>query len=135
MARLLGWICAVALAGGVAGCSAGEDRAEGSAGEDVQGPARCPPAQVARVLAGYFDASEQRRLRLRAVAVGYANGLAHVDFRLGGRALGKGALDCETGQLVAIGAGEGDAAVAAAPVCPGKAERVRGARVCVRNWR
>jgi hypothetical protein len=113
-------------------------------------PSGCRPAQVARLLDELFDAlnrgdheiaaalvidremlarlertAEDRPLQLQAVIVGFANGLGQTEFRGAGRLGGKGAVDCETRRLVAIGLGAEHERMA--PLCGGR-------RACARHW-
>ena len=123
--------------------------------DDRSLPTGCRPAEVAGLLDELFDAitradeeaaaalvvdremlallkrpEADRPLRLRAVIVGFANGLGQIEFRATGRRIGKGAVDCETRRFVAIGLGAEHERMA--PLCG----RPRGdaALACVRNW-
>ncbi len=123
--------------------------------DDRSLPPGCRPAEVARLLGDLFDALNRgdeeaaaalvvdqemlvllkrpagdRPLRLRAVIVGFANGLGHIEFRAEGQRLGKGAVDCETRRVVAIGLGAEHERMA--PLCgrPPKG----AALACVRHW-
>jgi hypothetical protein len=125
--------------------------------DDRSLPRGCRPAEVAGLLRGLFDAlnsgdraaaasrvidtemlaqlersADGRPLRLRAVIVGLGNGLGQIEFRAAGRLIGKGAVDCQTRKLVAIGLGRERTRMA--PLC----DRVTvdaGASVgCVRHW-
>ena len=66
-----------------------------------------------------------RPLRLVAVIVGFANGLGQIEFRGSDRLVGKGAIDCETRKVVAIGLGAEHERMA--PLCAGR-------RACARHW-
>jgi hypothetical protein len=113
-------------------------------------PSGCRPAQVARLLDELFAALNrgdeaaaaaividrqmlarlerpvgERPLRLRAVIVGYARGLGHIAFQGAGRLMGKGAVDCGTRRLVAIGLGAVHERMA--PLCGGR-------RACAHHW-
>ena len=113
-------------------------------------PSGCRPAEVARLLDELFDALNRghreaaaallvdrellvllerpatgRPLRLQSVIVGFANGLGQIEFRADGRLVGKGAVDCETRKLVAVGLGAHH--VRMAPLCGGR-------RGCARHW-
>jgi hypothetical protein len=85
-------------------------------------PSGCRPAEVARLL---------NELRLRAVIVGYANGLGQIEFRAAGRLHGKGAVDCETGRLVAVGLGLERERMA--PLCGRPHRPVAAALACARD--
>jgi hypothetical protein len=98
--------------------------------DDHSLPRGCRPAEVAVLLEQLFGALNRgdrqaaaalvidremlallsrpahgRTLRLRAVIVGFANGLGQIEFRAAGRLEGKGAVDCKTRRLVAVGLG------------------------------
>jgi len=113
-------------------------------------PSGCRPAEVASLLDELFDAlnrghraaaaallvdremlamlerpAARRPLRLQSVIVGFANGLGQIEFRAAGRLGGKGAVDCETRRLVAIGLGAEHERMA--PLCGGR-------RACARDW-
>ena len=120
-------------------------------------PSGCRPAEVAGLLNELFDALNRadrqdararvldpemlrvierpaggRPLRLQAVIVGYANGLGQIEFRAAGRLHGKGAVDCDTGRLVAVGLGHERERMA--PLC-GRSQRPVGAALaCARDW-
>jgi hypothetical protein len=132
------------------GCAA-EAEAPGRTTEAQRSlPGGCRPAEVARLLDQLFDALNRndrraaaalvidremlarlaqpaagRPLRLRAVIVGFANGLGQIEFRAVGRLVGKGALDCETRRFVAIGLGAEHERMA--PLCGGRL-------ACARHW-
>jgi hypothetical protein len=72
-----------------------------------------------------------RPLRLRAVIVGLGNGLGQIEFRAAGRLVGKGAVDCETRRLVAVGLGREHARTT--PICGRRPPR-SAALACVRHW-
>jgi hypothetical protein len=125
--------------------------------DDRSLPRGCRPAEVAALLGELFDALNRgdrsaaaarvidpemlvhverpaagRPLQLRAVIVGLGNGLGQIEFRAGGRLVGKGAVDCETRKLVAIGLGRERTRMA--PLCD-RAPGAAGATVaCVRHW-
>lgn len=124
--------------------------------DDPSLPRGCGPAEVAARLEELFEVAHRgdweavramlvdpgmvesveasakpSRLRLRAVIVGYANGLGQIELEVVGRRYGKGALQCETGKFAAIGVGA-DPHPGFAPVCGGEP---RGAVLaCVRHW-
>ena len=93
--------------------------------DDPSLPSGCRPAQVAHVVMA-------RDPRLTEVIVGYANGLGHIEFRLGGRLAGKDAVDCEEGRIVAWGAGATHEGLA--PLCR-HAAATTSVLACVRHWR
>ena len=126
--------------------------------DDRSLPRGCRPAEVAGLLRGLFDAlnrgdraaaaaarvidpemlaqlersADGHPLRLRAVIVGLGNGLGQIEFRAAGRLIGKGAVDCQTRKLVAIGLGR--ERIRMAPLCD-RAPGAAGASVaCVRHW-
>ena len=125
--------------------------------DDPSLPRGCRPAEVAGLLRGLFDALNRgdrsaaaalvidpemlaqlersaagHPLRLRAVIVGLGNGLGQIEFRAAGRLIGKGAVDCGTRKIVAIGLGR--ERIRMAPLCD-RAPRAAGASVaCVRHW-
>ena len=125
--------------------------------DDPSLPRGCRPAEVAGLLGELFDALNRddidaagalvidrqmlrlltrpasgRPLRLRAVIVGLGNGLGQIEFRAAGDLIGKGAVDCETRRLVAVGLGVERAPMA--PLC-GRSPRGRDAPLaCVRHW-
>jgi hypothetical protein len=125
--------------------------------DDPSLPRGCRPAEVAGLLRGLFDAlnrgdrataaarlidpemlaqlersADGHPLRLRAVIVGLGNGLGQIEFRAAGRLIGKGAVDCQTRKLVAIGLGRERTRMA--PLCD-RAPGAAGASVaCVRHW-
>ena len=123
---------------------------EESASRDGSLQSGCRPAEVARLLDELFDALNRgdhevaaalvidremltllerpaagRSLRLVAVIVGFGNGLGQIEFRAARRLVGKGAIDCETRRLVAIGLGAEHERMA--PLCDGR-------RACARHW-
>lgn len=106
-------------------------------------PSGCRPAEVARLLDELFDAlnrgdedaaatlvvdremlarlkraAADRPLRLTAVIVGFGNGLGQLALSAAGGLMGKGAVDCETRKLVAVGLGAHH--VRMAPLCGGR---------------
>ena len=118
--------------------------------DDSSLPPSCRPAEVAQLLDDLFDAlnrrddaaaaalvadrellvllerpAARRPLRLVAVIVGFANGLGQIEFRASDRLVGKGAIDCETRKVVAIGLGAEHERMA--PLCAGR-------RACARHW-
>jgi hypothetical protein len=93
--------------------------------DDPSLPRGCRPAEVARVVMA-------REPRLTEVIVGYANGLGRIEIRLGPGVIGKGALDCEDGRIVALGAGATHERLA--PLCP-PAAATGAVLACVRQWR
>jgi hypothetical protein len=120
-------------------------------------PPGCRPAEVAGLLGELFDAlnrADRQRaralvldpemlglierpagghpLRLRAVIVGYANGLGQIEFRAAGRLHGKGAVDCETRRLVAVGLGLEREHMA--PLCGPSQHPARATLACARDW-
>jgi hypothetical protein len=126
--------------------------------DDGSLPSGCRPAEVARLLDELFDAlnrgDEQAAaalvldremlarltraaaaaghpLRLRAVIVGFANGLGQIEFLAAERLLGKGAVDCETRRVVAIGLGAEHERMA--PLCGGRPPDGT-ALACARHW-
>ena len=125
--------------------------------DDPSLPRGCRPAEVAARLQELFElahrgdweavramlvdpgmvesveaSAKPSRLRLRAVIVGYANGLGQIELEVVGRRYGKGAVRCGTGKFAAIGV-SADAHPGFAPVCGGEP---RGAVLaCVRHWR
>jgi hypothetical protein len=127
------------------------------ADDDPTLPRGCRPAEVARLLHMLFDALNRgddraaaalvldremldvvergaggRRLTLRAVIVGYANGLGQIEFSAAGRLHGKGAVQCESRRLVAVGLGFERARLA--PLCGGRRGAGGAAVACTRNW-
>jgi hypothetical protein len=125
--------------------------------DDRSLPSGCRPAEVARLLDELFDAlnrgdehavaalvvdremlallarpAASRPLRLRAVIVGYANGLGQIEYRAADRLLGKGAVDCETRRVVAIGLGAEHERMA--PLCGGRRPPDGTALACARHW-
>jgi hypothetical protein len=85
------------------------------------------------LLALFERASAGRPLRLRQVAVGYANGLGQIEFRSAGGVVGKGAVDCEARKLVAGGAGASHER-RLAPLCARTTRNISGVAACVRRW-
>jgi hypothetical protein len=103
-------------------------------------------------LARYFVGRHRRgeRMRLLEVAIGFANGLGHIEFRIDRRAddlrrlgitttiaYGKGALRCEDGRIVAwsmgMAAGRGDPHDGF-EICPPPPTRVAAVIACARRW-
>ena len=126
--------------------------------DDRSLPRGCGPAEVAALLIELLDAMDRgdgpaarallaepamivplerpaagRPLRLRAVIVGYANGLGQIEFRAApGRRIGKGAVQCEERRFAAVGLGAEHPRIRMAPLCgrrPGHA-----VLACVRDW-
>jgi hypothetical protein len=126
--------------------------------DDRSLPRGCGPAEVAALLSELFDAVNRgdgpaaralvvdpamierlerpaagRSIRLRAVIVGYANGLGQIEFRAApGRLIGKGAVQCEVRRFAAVGLGAEHSPIRMAPLCgrrPGHA-----VLACVRDW-
>jgi hypothetical protein len=106
-----------------------------------------------RGLPAYFARRHRHgeRLRLVELAVGYANGLGQIEYRLerragdlrrlgitGTTALGKGAVDCEAGRIVVwsmgMPPGRGDAFIDA-DICPPPRARRAAIVACARRWR
>jgi hypothetical protein len=145
-AALAACLVATVAATGCAGAAADRDPApdrESSptrVGADL--PPGCRPAEVARLLDDLFDALNRgdeeaaaalvvdremlvllkqpaggRPLRLTAVIVGFGNGLGQLALSAAGGLMGKGALDCETRKLAAVGLGAHH--VRMAPLCGG----------------
>ena len=145
-------VCLVSAAIAI-GCAEEEPSARDAAPAREGGgslPSGCRPAEVARLLDRLFDALNRgdrelaaalvvdpemlallerpaagRPLRLKAVIVGFGNGLGQIEFRAAGRLVGKGAVDCETRRIVAIGLGAEHERMA--PLCDGR-------RACARDW-
>jgi hypothetical protein len=92
--------------------------------DDAALPQGCRPAQIARIV-------KARDPRLTQVIVGYANGLGQIEFRLGPRIIGKGAVDCREGRIVAWGAGPSPEAFASVCRAPAATTAVLA---CVRHW-
>ena len=93
--------------------------------DDPSLPSGCRPAEVARVVMA-------REPRLTEVIVGYANGLGQIEIRLGPGVSGKGAVDCEEGRIVVLGAGATHEQLA--PLCRPPAATA-AVLACVRHWR
>jgi len=94
--------------------------------DDRSLPPGCRPAEVARVVMA-------RDPRLTEVIVGYANGLGQIEFRMGARIVGKGAVDCEERRLVAWGAGASHEQQVP-PLCERPAGATAAVLACVRHW-
>jgi len=148
-------LLSAAIAIGCGGESASRDREPtrqevAATDDDTSLPPGCRPAEVAQLLDDLFDALNRRDddaaaalvadrellallerpaagrpLRLVAVIVGFANGLGQIEFRAANRLVGKGAIDCETRKVVAIGLGAEHERMA--PLCAGR-------RACARHW-
>jgi hypothetical protein len=103
-----------------------------------------------RGLTRYFARrhSSGERLRLEQVDVSYANGLGHIAYRIerraddlprlgiaGMTAIGKGAVDCASGQIIvwSMGMVPGDDPAATFDVCPPPPTRSRAVVACTRR--
>jgi hypothetical protein len=151
----------VLLAAAAMGCAGeGAHRADRALHDRASGPRLprgCRPAEVAGLLHELFGALNRgereaaaalvidpamlrrleraaagRPLRLRAVIVGFGNGLGQIEFRAAGRLVGKGAVDCPTGRLVAVGLGRERSRMA--PLCRRRPRAGGPAIACVRHW-
>jgi hypothetical protein len=125
--------------------------------DDRSLPRGCRPAEIAGLLGDLFDALNRgdvdaagalvidrqmlpllerpaagRPLRLQAVIVGLGNGLGQIEFRAAGGLIGKGAVDCATRRLVAVGLGVKH--VRMAPLCGPRSRGKGAALACVRHW-
>jgi hypothetical protein len=100
--------------------------------DDPTLPQGCHPAQVAQRLHAQVNA-----VHLNEMIVGYGNGLGQVELdgrAAGSRVHGKGALDCATGAIVAIGFGPEEGRIAR--LCPPPPKpRTHATVACVRHWR
>jgi hypothetical protein len=106
-------------------------------------------SELARYFVGRHRHGE--RLRLLEIAVGFANGLGHIEFRIDRRAddlrslgvrtnvaFGKGAVRCEDGRIVVwsmgMHAGRRDPH-AGFEICPPPPTRAAAVVACARRWR
>jgi hypothetical protein len=150
--RLSSLVASVLLAGCGGGTAAapqqatpGESRTGSSivvTEDDMRLPAGCRPGRVARLVSDAVDAGNRGhadRFRLAELIVGYANGLGQIEYKLTPPAEGKGAVDCEKGEIVVwtgarprpVGAEQ-----AVGPLCPRPdPPALDSAVACVRHWR
>jgi hypothetical protein len=102
--------------------------------DDPALPAGCRPAEVVELVERRL-AARGDGMKLRELAVGFANGLGQIEIkaRAGARlGEGKGAVDCEQGRIVAWGMGITPPGQEVAAVCPAAPQG--GPVACAREW-
>ena len=101
--------------------------------DDTTLPQGCRPAQAAQALQAHLATS---KVHVDELIVGHGNGLGQIEFAAtvqGRRAHGKGALDCATRRVVALGLGPETERLAT--LCPAPPRPTHATVACVRHWR
>jgi hypothetical protein len=155
------WPSLIALSAAVAACGGGSDASKDArpaapirptravvVPDDLSLPAGCRPGSVAESVQAYVAARYRgaQRVWLREIAVGYANGLGQLEFKLARRAAGgpsgssapdvegKGAYDCRRRMIVELGWGVVGPHSGTSPLCGRPAPHGRPL-ACARHWR